>query len=615
MRCLRWRIVAVSCLLLAIVACRQDADRASQDGDGGAQAAGSVTISGDDRLAESLSWRAPEVALAESDIPQARKRAAEAVTEGRLFEDAEAAIPLYLAILQRLPGDAEAGRGLQRALAAAIAQGDASLAQADDDIEALRRAHLVAAVARATDGDADAVHDYLQRVDVADRAWALNVEAEKRLRAGEYGVQGGGGALPGFRSVLQLRPGQARALQGIAAIESGLIRRAEIAGSEGDFDVARHWLALAATLRPDSPTNTDAAARIETLRLVRIARLRDEGLELLPRYNGVSLARRKLANLLLIAEPGDPAAAELRSRIDLAAHYGMFRPGQAFTDAMPSGGRGPQMIVVPHGAFTMGAPEGEVDASDSERPVRNIRFDRGFAMSVHEVTVGEFGRYVAATSARTRAARRGYSMPYDERSNNFVRRSAVDWRSDYLGAPASDDMPVLHVSARDADGYVAWLSAQTGRHYRLPSEAEFEYALRAGSRTRYPWGEGAPPAGSANVTGARDRSPGGRTWSNAFAGYGDGFWGPAPVGRLRANAYGLHELAGNVSEWVADCWHDTYRRAPEDGAAWVNPGCRMRVVRGGSWSSSPAQVRSAWRAPVEVDNTNARIGFRVVRDL
>ena len=87
------------------------------------------------------------------------------------------------------------------------------------------------------------------------------------------------------------------------------------------------------------------------------------------------------------------------------------------------------------------------------------------------------------------------------------------------------------------------------------------------------------------------------------------------MGRFQPNAYGLHDLTGNVSEWVADCWHDGYRRAPDDGAGWVNPGCRMGVVRGGSWASSPAQTDSAWRAPVSVETTNARIGFRVVREL
>ncbi|MGO4781199.1 formylglycine-generating enzyme family protein, partial [Lysobacter sp. 2RAB21] len=80
-------------------------------------------------------------------------------------------------------------------------------------------------------------------------------------------------------------------------------------------------------------------------------------------------------------------------------------------------------------------------------------------------------------------------------------------------------------------------------------------------------------------------------------------------------AFGLHDMGGNVSEWVADCWHDNYRRAPRDGAAWFNPGCRTRVFRGGSWSSSPAQTRAAWRQGTSADTTNGRLGFRVVRDI
>ena len=118
-----------------------------------------------------------------------------------------------------------------------------------------------------------------------------------------------------------------------------------------------------------------------------------------------------------------------------------------------------------------------------------------------------------------------------------------------------------------------------------------------------------------NFAGGNDVSPSGRTWNNAFVGFGDGYWGPAPTGRFAANAWGLHDLAGNVSEWVADCWHASYRRAPADGAAWFNPGCRSRVVRGGVWSGSPAQTRSAWRSPMDSDMTSARIGFRLVRGI
>ena len=612
-----WLAVALLATLSASACDGDEAARqpaaAAADAEGDRR--GSVTISGDDSLAEALTWRVPRVVLAEQGVDDARKRAGQALEAGRLHEDADAAIPLYLAILGIAPDDRGARRGLERALDALLERGGERLDAAGEDGAALREARELAAVARTvapTDVD---VHAFLERVDLADRLWSLNAQAESDLRAGRYGAQGGG-ALAGFREALRLQPGDPRALQGVAAVESGLIGNAEEAAARADFDAADRWIELAAMARPGSRTIDDARARIEGMRRARIDRLRDAGLRVLPEFNGVRKARDLLAELLRIARPGDAAAAELRTRIDLATHYGLFRPGQVFTDALENGGRGPQMIVVPHGAFRMGAPAGEPGAHEYEQPTRYLRFDRGFAMSVHEVTVGEFRRYLEATGARTRAARRGYSMPYDERSNNFVRRSFVGPRSDYLGRPADDDLPVLHVSAKDADAYAEWLSAQTGRNYRLPSEAEFEYALRAGSTGRYPWGDaGVPPARFGNFTGSRDRSPGGRSWSNAFAGYGDGYWGPAPAGRFRANAFGLFDMAGNVSEWVADCWHDGYRRAPKDPRAWYNPGCRTRVIRGGSWASSPAQLRSAWRAPLERDTTNAQIGFRVVRDL
>jgi len=175
---------------------------------------------------------------------------------------------------------------------------------------------------------------------------------------------------------------------------------------------------------------------------------------------------------------------------------------------------------------------------------------------------------------------------------------------------------VLHVSVRDAEAYANWLSVQTGMSYRLPSEAEFEYALRAGSQGRFPWGnDGIPSARFGNLTGGNDESPSGRHWNNAFVSYGDGYWGPAPGGSYLPNAFGLYDLGSNVSEWVSDCWHASYRRAPADGASWFNPGCRSRVVRGGSWASSPAQARAAWRSASDSDMTNARVGFRVVRGI
>lgn len=576
-----------------------------------------VTVSGDERHAVVAAWTPPPVELGDpGQRPAWRQRAAAALEAGRLFEDAGAAVPIYLALLQENPDDGEARRGLRRARGRLVTDAGVLLEGADGGDADVARAGQLVAVARALAPDDAAVQRLQREVDAARRLAALNRAGEDDLRAGRLGEQGNG-ALAYFRDALSVQPDDPRARQGRAAVESAAIDRAEQAAAALDFAAVERWLGHARAVREDEAGAVrDAEQRLAAIRTTRIAALRDAALRDLARGDGLAAARARLGEILQIAPPGDPVAAQLRRRIDLATHYGAFRPGQVFTDGLADGSRGPQMMVVPHGAFHMGALASEAGAADVEKPAHYVRFDRGFAMSLTEVTVAEFGRFVAEAGARPRASRRGNSVVYDERSGNFARRSGADWRSGYDGRRAAPNDPVLHVSVRDAEAYAAWLSAQTGRHYRLPSEAEFEYALRAGDPGRYPWGnDPVPPPGTGNFAGGNDVSPRGRSWNNAFVGYGDGYWGPAPVGRFAPNAWGLHDLAGNVSEWVADCWHASYRRAPADGAAWFNPGCRARVIRGGVWSGSPAQTRSAWRASMDSDMTSARVGFRVVRGI
>ncbi|WP_159015344.1 formylglycine-generating enzyme family protein [Cognatiluteimonas profundi] len=607
-------ILAATVLGMALLGgCSRDAGTPSKSGTA-TDRTGTVTVQGDDRIAESLTWQAPAVELPAGGRKVALAKAAAALAAGHLYDDGDAAIPLYMALVRQEPGDVIARNGLRHALDVLLASGDGFLATSGDDIEALRSAHRVAAVARTAAPEDDAVRDYLHRVDTADQLWELNRQAEEDLRAGRLG-ESGKGALTKLRAALRLQPGQSRASQGLAAVESGLIRRAEDAARKEDFASASRWLAVASAVRHDAGTIADARARIAVIRSVRVDQLHDEGMQALLQPKGIALARGKLTQMLRIADPADGAVAELRQRIDQVTHYGQFRAGQHFTDGLKLGARSPEMVVVPHGGFRMGAADEDDEAGDVEKPAHYVRFARGFAMSRTEVTVDQFRDFIRSSGYRTTATRRGQAMVYDERSGNFVRRGGVDWQSAYDGSRADGSLPVVFVSARDAQAYVEWLAAQSSQRYRLPSEAEFEYALRAGSSGRYPWGNGSPSPGTDNIAGAKDTSPGGRRWSNAYAGYGDGFWGPAPVGHFGANAYDLHDLAGNVSEWVADCWHDSYRRAPDDGAGWLNPGCRMGVVRGGSWASSPAQTRSAWRAPLDAEATNARIGFRVVREI
>lgn len=574
-----------------------------------------ITIGPDEAIPEVLVWQAPMIQVDEDNADALKEQAGEALEEDRLFGSKDDAIPLYLALRQTAPDDPEVEAGLEQAIDALVTRAGEVLAAVEDDPSALRAANEVGSVAKTVAPGDPRVVAYLEQLELVERAQDASLRGERALNKGHIGEDGDGGAIGWFRQSLELRPGNARASQGLAAAESGLIRRAEKAAADDDYPAADVWLEDAAQVRPAMDTVERARARISRSRSARIGTLRDRGIAALGREDGVEIARGLLANLLRIAPEADPAAIELRERIDLASHYDLFRPGQIFTEALRLGGRGPEMVVIPHGGFRMGAGPDDSGASDAERPARSIRFERGLAVARHEVTVGEFRRFMTATGHRTRAARRGYSTVYDERSGNLVRRNKVDWHSDYKGKSAGDELPVIHVSARDADAYAEWLSDQTGHQYRLPSEAEFEYMMRAGNPGTFPWGEGAPPPGTGNFTGALDESTSGRHWRNAFAGYGDDAWGPAPVASYAANAFGLFDVAGNVSEWVGDCWHGNYRRAPLSGKAWVNPGCRERVLRGGSWASSPNQTRSAWRLGSDANTTNARVGFRVVREL
>jgi formylglycine-generating enzyme required for sulfatase activity len=271
--------------------------------------------------------------------------------------------------------------------------------------------------------------------------------------------------------------------------------------------------------------------------------------------------------------------------------------------------------VLPAGTFAMGSPEGEAQRRKNEGPQHGITIARGFALSRTEVTVAQFRAFAGATGYRSSAERAGRSTLYDERTGSMAERSGIDWRKDHGGREAAATLPVVHVSWEDAKAYADWLARETGERYRLPSEAEFEYALRGGSQARFPWGDDEPARVLANLTGDGDRSATKREWGDAFAGYRDGFWGAAPVRSFDPNPYGVHDIDGNVSEWVEDCWHDNYLRAPKDGSAWVNPGCKLRAIRGPSWASAPDQSRAAFRINAPAHVTNARVGFRVARDL
>ena len=168
------------------------------------------------------------------------------------------------------------------------------------------------------------------------------------------------------------------------------------------------------------------------------------------------------------------------------------------------------------------------------------------------------------------------------------------------------------VNWEDAQAYARWLSAETGKTYRLPSEAEWEYAARAGTTTRRHWGDD-PDDGCAYANGA-DRTFEARVDNWTVMDCTDGVVWTSPVGAYRPNAFGLHDVLGNVWEWVEDCWHDDYDGAPRDGSSWTTGGdCGRRVARGGSWNNSPRGLRSANRSWSGAERRTSNIGFRVAR--
>ena len=278
-----------------------------------------------------------------------------------------------------------------------------------------------------------------------------------------------------------------------------------------------------------------------------------------------------LLSILAVAPTG---AAETAS-VTAPAVGIQLAEGRVFRDCAQC----PQMVVIPAGNFLMGSPSGEKYHRKDEGPQHRVTVRR-FAIGKYEVTFAEWDACVAAGGCGHRPGDEGWGRG---------RR------------------PVINVSWDDAKQYVAWLSRRTGKRYRLPSEAEWEYAARAGTRTAYHWGT---QASHQYANYGKDKCCGGRASGR------DRWVNTAPVGSFPPNRLGLHDVSGNVFERVEDCWHKSYAGAPANGRPWTTGGdCSKRVLRGGSWNDRPEALRSAFRYGVATGNRKANEGFRVVRTL
>ena len=347
---------------------------------------------------------------------------------------------------------------------------------------------------------------------------ALLRECEGHFKANRLTKGRGGTALDCYEAVLQRDSGNARALDGLEQIEARYVDWITSAFEKKELGGAKGYLEAIKRVNPESP------------------------------------------RLLVLQEKLDKISVSLTEGL---------KPGDIFRDTLKDGFKGPEMVVIPSGKFRMGDVQGGGDSD--EKPVREVRISKPFALSRYEITFDEYSHFTQAT---------GRNILDDE-----------GW--------GRGNRPVINVSWADAVAYADWVSTQTSKSYRLPTEAEWEYAARGGTKTAYWWGKDIDTK-HANCDGC------GSQWDNKKT---------APVGSFKANSFGLQDTSGNAWEWVQDCWHDNYKGAPKDGSAWVEKDCVRRVIRGGAWSDIPGSVRSAYRYRAGPGYSDDDVGFRLAQDL
>ena len=324
-----------------------------------------------------------------------------------------------------------------------------------------------------------------------------------------------------------------------------------------------------------------------------------------------------LSILVLIFTAGCAASSHRDAAVAESA-VAVIQPGEAFRDCAEC----PELVVVPAGDFEMGAPPGEPGRHDEEGPQRHVHIGQ-VAVGKFHVTRGQWAAFVTATNRDTSGGCVWSGLPS---AKGDKPDAAASWRN--FGFPQDDSHPVVCLSYYDAEDYVRWLSERTGHHYRLLTEAEWEYSARARSTTAYAWGSSASHE-HANY--------GAETCCSGLASGRDQWVYSSPVGSFPPNAFGLYDMHGNVMQWVQDCFASSYAGLATDGSAYEEvltlnltgdlsfmtgtTSCSYRMLRGGDWANPPAMIRSAARnfAPPpgttlqEYKSTGA--GFRVARVL
>ena len=439
----------------------------------------------------------------------------------------------------------------------------------------------------------------------------LLAAAEDDLKARRLTSPVGNNAWEKYQRVLSLAPAQPAAMAGMERVIGSYMQLFGAKVGKEDFDKAEGYLAKIGELHPESPVLEEGEQRLQEARQARADRLAEQerqrqaeeaarqaelerqrmvnaikehwaAFETAIQAEDLDEARNSLAEVRAL-NPEEPGLAPGEQRL-AAAYSELERKQQEAEDKMRQ--YAGEMVDIPGGSFRMGDLSG--DGGDDEKPVHSVTVP-AFRMGKYEVTVGQFRRFIEATGYRTDAERNadGDEGCFSASGDSFDWVSGHSWRNP--GFSVGDDHPVVCVSWNDAEAFVEWLVAQTGHAFRLPTEAEWEYAARAGSSTKYHFGNSESQL--CRYGNHADTSTD-FSWRNESCSDGVGKR-TAEVGHYQPNDYGLYDMHGNVWEWVQDCWNDSYAGAPTDGSAWTLGDCSQRVVRGGSWLNEPRGLRSA----------------------
>jgi formylglycine-generating enzyme required for sulfatase activity len=420
------------------------------------------------------------------------------------------------------------------------------------------------ATAPSTQPSSHAASEQRGRDEAAAALWAL-VKGSRELAVIDSFIAAHGDTAAGA---------EARGWRRVLVDDAAMTAWAKLEKSEEEAAIARFIAA-----HRDTAAAAPARARLAALEKARAAREVREQRAATQWATIRSTSDVALVERFIAANAGTPAAVAaeahrlslLRARDPILA----LEPGsgKSARDRLKDGKdcpMCPEMVVVPAGEFRMGSSEGEAGRDGDEGPVRTVRIGAPFAVGKFEVTFAEWDACVAERGCTHKPGDQGWGR---------------------------GRQPVINVSWDDARQYVAWLSGKTGKRYRLLTEAEWEYAARAGTQTRYSFGDS-------------ERQLGEHAWFSGNSGSR-----AQAVGGKQANAWGLHDMHGNVWEWVEDCYTDSYRGASTDGSANATGDCSRRVVRGGSWSNFPQLLRAAYRYGNPTVDRLYNIGFRLARSL